>query len=515
MSTKPRTFFLALIPFIYNSLAAQVITTVAGNGASTYAGDGGPAVNASMSEPEGVAVDATGNIFIVDEDNNVIRKVNTSGIISTVAGTGTIGYTGNGGLATLATLNSPASIAIDRKGNLFIADTWNNAIRKVDTAGIITTVAGNGLGGYGGDNGQATQANLNLPEGIAVDVQGNLYICDSGNNRVRKVNTSGVITTIAGTGAAGYGGDNAAATSAVLNYPSGIAYDTASGNIYVADETNNRIRKIDVSGVITTFAGTGTAGYGGDGGLASAATINAAEGVAIDTAGNVYISDSGNSRVRKVAPNGIIHAYAGSGVAGFSGDGGAALAAQLFTPKGIATDITGNIFIAEYFNSRVRKVSVCAAPITLSITGADTICFGDSTVLRVYGGVNYLWSANADSSTFDSVVVKPTVTSTFSVAAVSGQCAAIDSFTVVVRNCQPAVEQYQRSELSVYPNPVSDRLYVHAPPSMRAEMFDARGIKIKEFLCDVPLDVSGLAPGLYCIRLACGTQAGKISIIKL
>lgn len=500
MNNKAGTFFLSLLTFSFISIKAQVINTIAGNGASTYAGDGGPAINASMSEPEGVTIDAAGNIFIVDEDNNVIRKVNTSGIISTFAGTGTIGYSGNGGAATSATLNSPSGAVIDRKGNLFIADTWNNAIRKVDTAGKIWTVAGNGIGGYSGDNGQATLAHLNLPEGIAVDPQGNLYICDSGNNCVRKVDTSGIITTIAGTGAAGYGGDNGIATSAGLNYPSGIVFDTATGNIYVADESNNRIRRIDTNGLITTFAGTGTAGFGGDGGLATAATLSGAEGVAVDTAGNVYISDSGNSRIRKVTPNGVIHPYAGSGVPGFSGDGGPALAAQLFTPKGIATDVTGNIYIAEYFNSRVRKISVCATPLTVSITGTDTICLGDSITLHASGALTYSWSANADSAIADSVIVKPSATTTFSVAAVNGLCAAVDSFQVVVVTCPSGIRQFENA-FSLYPNPAQDKLYVQAPSRMRGEMFDSFGRKIKEFSCDGPVDLSALPPGLYYVRL--------------
>jgi uncharacterized protein YjiK len=501
MNCRARTSCFVLISILFNCLSAQVITTVAGNGVSTYAGDGGPAINASISEPEGVAVDANGNIFIVDEDNNVIRKVNTSGIISTFAGTGAIGYSGDGGDATLAKLNMPAGATMDQAGNLYIADTWNHVIRKVDLLGKISTVAGQGISGYGGDNGQATSAYLSLPEGIAVDNNGNLYISDSGNNRVRKVDALGVITTLAGTGMAGYGGDNGMANAALLNYPSGIVFDTASGNIYVADENNNRIRKIDGSGMITTFAGTGVAGFGGDGGAASAATLSAAEGVAVDTAGNIYISDSGNSRVRKVNTSGIIQTYAGNGSAGFSGDGGPAIAAKLFTQKGLATDVSGNLYIAEYFNSRVRKVSVCASPLSVTITGADTICFGDSTTLNVSGATNYTWSANAGSTTADHVVVKPTSTSTYSIVAVSGQCAAVDSFSVVVKNCATEIQARKDVEIIIYPNPVSDRLYVRAPAGSRAQVFDPFGVKIYEFACEKPVDMSLLPPGMYYVRV--------------
>ena len=239
------------------------IVTFAGGGPC----DGGAADLAALTST-GVAVDSSGNIYIADTYNNRIRKVDTAGVISTIAGNGAAGYSGDGGSATSAMLNGPMSVAIDAFDNIYIADQLNNCIRKVNTVGVISTVAGNGTAGFFGDGGLATSAALNNPTGVAIDSAGNIYIADAnmnnyplnyGNNRIRKVDTSGIISTVAGNGAAGYLGDGGAATSATLGAPQGVAVD-AIGNIYIADVLNNRIRKVDSSGVITTVAGNGTSG---------------------------------------------------------------------------------------------------------------------------------------------------------------------------------------------------------------------------------------------------------------
>ena len=232
--------------------------------------------------------------------------------IETVAGYVPLG---DGGAATAAALMNPGGVAVDAAGTLYIADTDNNRIRKVTTAGVITTVAGNGLAGAGGDGGQAVFASLHSPHGVAVDAAGNLYIADTDNNRIRKVTPAGIITTVAGTGISGHSGDGGPATAARLNYPVGVAVD-AAGNLYIADTGNSRIRKVTPAGVITTLAGTGIGGYSGDGGPATAAQLKYPFGVAVDAAGNLYIADSGNNSIRKVTPAGIITTVAGNGTAG-------------------------------------------------------------------------------------------------------------------------------------------------------------------------------------------------------
>jgi RHS repeat-associated protein len=340
-----------------------IIKTLAGNGYDGFSGDGGPAVNASLNKPFGVAVDSAGNIFIVDTSNRRIRKVDTSGIITTVAGNGTWDYSGDGGPATDAGFD-PRGVAVDSAGNIFIACWFNKRIRKVDTNGIITTVAGNGNRDFSGDGGPATDAGLD-PGGVAVDSAGNIFILDYYNRRIRKVDTSGIITTVAGNGYDGFSGDGGPATDAGFN-PRGLAMDSA-GNIFIADWFNHRVRKVNTSGIITTVAGNGYDGFSGDGGPATNASLSMPYGVAVDNAGNIFIADQSNYRIRRVDTSGIITTVAGNGYGGFSGDGGPATDAG-FDPRGLATDSAGNIFIVD--SSRIRKVgppSVFAA----SMVGGD------------------------------------------------------------------------------------------------------------------------------------------------
>jgi hypothetical protein len=349
------------------NLPNNIITTVAGGG-QNYPGNGGAATNASLSYPSGVAVDASGNLFIADSDNDVIRKVDANGIISTVAGNGNWGYSGDGGAATNASLYYPSGVAVDASGDLFIADTYNSVIRKVDTNGIISTVAGNGNWGYSGDGGAATNASLSLdwPSGVAVDASGNLFIADSDNDRIREVNTNGIISTVAGNGNWGYSGDGGAATNASLRYPSGVAVD-ASGNLFIADYYNSVIRKVSTNGIISTMAGNGSGGYSGDGGAATNASLRYPSGVALDASGNLFIADSYNDRIREVNTNGIIITVAGNGNWGYSGDGGAATNASLslYEPSGVAVDASGDLFIADSGNSRIREVMLFASSLTL------------------------------------------------------------------------------------------------------------------------------------------------------
>jgi sugar lactone lactonase YvrE len=280
-----------------------IITTVAGNGSSGYSGDSGPATNASLSDPLNAAVDAAGNLFIGDYGNARIRKVDANGLITTVAGNGSTAYSGDGGPAIDAGLNKP-TVAVDASGNLFIADRGNNRIRKVDLKGIITTVAGNGSSGYSGDGGAATNASLNNPSDVAVDDSGNLFIADLANNRIRKVDTQGIITTVAGNGSSGYAGDGGPATNASLTGSVAVALD-ASDNLFIGDSGNNRIRKVDAQGIITTVAGNGSSGYSGDGGAATNASLNKPADIAVDASGNLFITDFNNNRIREVALVGL------------------------------------------------------------------------------------------------------------------------------------------------------------------------------------------------------------------
>jgi sugar lactone lactonase YvrE len=350
---------LLCIYFVYTRSATHgIITTAAGNGTQGYTGDGGPAAGAELNYPIGVAFDASGNLYIADAENNRVCRVDKAGIITTAAGNGTQGYTGDGGPAAVAELNYPMGVAFDASGNLYIADTENNRIRKVDRAGVITTVAGTGTQGYSSE-GPAISAELNQPTGVAVDNAGNLYIADNQNFCIRRVDTGGFITTVAGNGTQGYGGDGGPATGAELDYPTGVAVDNA-GNLYIADARNNRVRRVDRSGVITTVAGNGVQGYGGDGGLATSAELNYPAGLAFDASGNLYIADNGNNRIRKVDTRGVIATVAGNGTQGYGGDGGLATSAELNYPAGLAFDASGNLYVADIKNNRIRKVAGAA-----------------------------------------------------------------------------------------------------------------------------------------------------------
>jgi sugar lactone lactonase YvrE len=334
-----------------------IISTVAGNGAAGFSGDGDPATSAQLYGPTGVAVDAAGNLYIADSSNNRIRKVTPGGVITTVAGNGSAGFSGDGGPATSAQLAHPNDIAVDTAGNLFIVDTNNNRIRKVTPGGVITTVAGNGSVGFSGDGGPATAAQLNGPQAVAVDMTaGNLFIADTNNVRIRRVSPGGVITTVAGNGSVGFSGDGGPATVAQFSGPEGIAVDS-NGNFYISDVYNYRIRKVTAAGIISTVAGNGISGFSGDGGPATAAQIYDPQEIAIDAAGTLFIADEANERIRMVTPSGVITTVAGNGIAGFSGDGGQATDAQLHGPEAVAEDTAGNLFIADEGNNRIRKVS--------------------------------------------------------------------------------------------------------------------------------------------------------------
>ena len=357
-----KKFILSLFVFLlaFASMHAQVITTVAGNGSGLYNGDNISALDAGFV-PTSVIVDNSGNMYIGDYENNRVRKIDITGSITTIAGTGVAGFSGDDSLAINAKLNHPSGLARDQNGNIYVCDAFNNRVRKIDTAGIITTVAGNGTGGFNGDNILATAAELWEPFAITLGIDGEIYIVDCGNHRIRKISMSGMITTFAGTGVPGFSGDNGPATAASLKYPRSLIFDN-NHNMYIADAVNHRVRKVDSTGVITTCVGNGTPGYSGDNGIATAATMTAPYALAIDGAGNLYIADGTTvSNIRKVTTSGIITTYAGISTYGYSGDNGPATAAALDEPSGLAFDTFDNMYIADFQNARIRYIKSTTA----------------------------------------------------------------------------------------------------------------------------------------------------------
>ena len=377
------------------------IGTIAGTAERDFIGDGGTVVQARLNVADGVAVDGAGAVYFADRDNHRIRRVDPSGAITTIAGTGQPGFSRDGGPAVQARLDGPAGVALDGAGAVYFADLGNHRIRRVDPSGIITTIAGTGQPGFSGDGGSAVQARLNVPVGVAVDGTGAVYFADSGNHRIRRVDPSGIITTIAGTGEPGFSGDGGPAVRAQLGGPSGVAVDGAGG-VYFVDRNNDRVRRVDPSGVITTIARNRriTVNHGSAG----------MEGVAVDGAGAVYFIDPINDRIRRVDPSGVITTIAGPVVAGrgegtasgagavyladpyyhrirrvyppgasgtiagtgepgFSGDGGPAVQARLNGPNSVAVDRAGGVYLADRDNHRIRRVDPSGIITTIAGTG--------------------------------------------------------------------------------------------------------------------------------------------------
>ena len=464
---------------------AGTIATVAGNGTVGASGDGQPATSAQLNTPNGVAVDASFNIYIADSGNHRIRKITggtatTIGTMSTIAGNGIPGFQGDNGLATVAELNFPTAVALDPSGLIYLTDFNNSRVRRIAPNGVITTVAGGGSGGlttptgitvdptsnlyiddsgasrmlkfsisgasaifagtgvryYLGDGGAGTSAQLVQPQqlavtaqgvyiadrgegrirqilpggnitstagatglgpaGVAVDSANNLYLADAVGNQVLRISPAGVPSLVAGTGVAGFFGDNGSATSAQLNQPSAVAVDTA-GNVYIADTNNNRIRKVTAAnGIITTLAGNGAPAYGGDNGISTAALVNLPTGIAVDQSTNIYIADTGNNRIRKInGSTGIITTVAGNGNRAYSGDGGPATSASINTPHGVALDSLGNLYVPDY-SARVRKVSISG--VITTIAGNGTSGYSGDNGPALSGELSLPWGVTVDGS---------------------------------------------------------------------------------------------------------------------
>lgn len=353
------TVLIFVCAWIFSQAQTNIITTIAGNGTAGFCCDHGPATNAKLHFPNQLCIDRLGNIYISDAFNNRIRKLDVStGTITTVAGDGTNGFFGDGGPASSSKLWIPDGIAMDTSENIYIADGINNRIRRIDKlTGVITTIAGNGIAGSSGDGGLAINAELNGPGCLSVDKMGNVYVADYFGNKIRKINTTtGIISAVAGNGTAGYSGDGGIATNAQLSKP-GQAFVDTEGNIFFTDAEHSVVRKISsATGIITTIAGNGIAGYSGDGGPAANANLNQPFGLFIDAHNNIFIVEWGNGTIRKVeSSTGIISTVVGCGIQGFSGDGGPATSAKLI-PEGIIIDSKGTMFIADMDNNRIRMV---------------------------------------------------------------------------------------------------------------------------------------------------------------
>jgi sugar lactone lactonase YvrE len=384
------------------ALTAILVIGLAAGGFSALAQSGPPnnvqATAAALAAPAQIAYDAAGNLYIADLNNNVIRKVDLAGIVTTVAGTGEQGFAGDGGAATSAQLDSPAGVAVNAVGDIYIADTHNQRIRKV-SGGTITTIAGTGVAGFSGDSGAAASAQLSNPTALALDSNGNLFIADTDNHRIRKISGT-TITTVAGNGEQGFSGDGAAVTAAGIDSPNGVAVD-AAGKIYIGDTRNQRVRVVDTAGVISTLAGNGSKAYGGDGGTAAGASLARPRGLSVDAQGNIYIADSDNNRIRVVGTTGKISTVAGNGSQGFAGDGGLAVNAILDTPRAPAAQAPGVFAFSDTNNQLVRGVGTDGVihtvggqnlgtgggqsfAETLILSGASTVAFGSGSLTATF-----------------------------------------------------------------------------------------------------------------------------------
>jgi sugar lactone lactonase YvrE len=365
---------------VVNVFAADQIRTIAGTGLPGYSGDNGAASAAALNRPTGMDIDLSGNLYVSDRYNHVIRKITPEGVISTFAGNGTAGFNiAPDAVASDLQFHYPMGVALDGNGRVYVADSDNQRIQIIDALGQRLTVFGDGNRGYDGDGGHASTARFQYPQALVIDADNSLYIADSLNHVVRKVSRNGIIQTVVGVGYAGYGGDNGHALNARLNLPNGLALDKA-GNLYIADQFNHRVRRVSPDGVIETYAGNGQKGYSGDGGLAREASLDNPYALRLDSNGNLFISESGNHVVRKVDSQGIISTVAGTGLAGFSGDDGAATDARLNSPAGVAVGRNNGIYIADMNNHRLRLIDAYATPSTGHVLSVSRLGNGAGSI---------------------------------------------------------------------------------------------------------------------------------------
>ena len=477
---------LLLLPVLAK---AQIITTFAGGGTSGV-GDGGPATAATISNPNGGTFDQFGNYYCASNSGSRVRKISNTGIITTIAGTGSSGFSGDNGSATTAQLNGPTAVKLDTNGNIYISDAQNMRIRKIDAiTGIITTIAGSTLTpGFGGDNGPATAAMLFAPTDLCFDKLGNIYFTDEQNYRVRKIAPSGIITTFAGTGLPGNTGDNGPATTARISLEGGMTIDD-TGNLYIAG--GNIVRKIDSSGIITTVAGVyGTYIYTGDNVPATAAPMDPIK-LAIDKNGQLTIADDRNYRIYEIDVSGIIHSVAGTGVSGFSGDNGPATAATFSYPAGVTFDACGNLYISEANNNRIRKITyppILTIP-SITLSGVPAAYVGalvtvTATVTNAGSSYNIEWynhgvqfsTTTVPSVTYTKAGGIDTITARVVSTATYGcyDSTTSEGHTVMVAEEVP-FGGLTIAAMEIYPNPVSDVLHIDGVANSSLSLGEGRG----------------------------------------
>ncbi len=526
--------------------AVGFINTFAGTGVSGYSGDGGPAYLAKLSGPRGVATDTIGNIYITCLPNGVVRKIDVNGIITTVAGNGTVGMSGSGGPATAAQLNMTGGggLFVDKAGNIYITCTGSSRICKVDAStGIINTIAGTGTAGYSGDGGPATAAQLNGPLGLCLDGSGNVYIADGTNFRIRKIDGStGIISTIVGLGSNAYSGDGGPGSAARISYSRDVTLDN-SGNLYIVDGSNNVIRKYVLStGIITTIAGTGIAGGTGDGGTATAARLNSPAKITFDGVNGIYVSDM-NHKIRKIdLTTGIISTMAGTGVTGFSGDGGPAVSAKLWGPAGLAFDKNGYLHIVDANNLRIRSTPPSGV-LNITLAGSTTVPSGTPVTFTAYSSVrndeiSYQWRINgsnvagATSSTYtNSTPVNGDVYTCLLIYAPhcnTGYTDTSNSISLIVYG-PPSVEPSLIQDpaishnVKVFPNPVHGILNIagtdFAEGNATATITDQLGrvVMTRSFTIsggnvNEQIDMQSLPDGLYIVTIT--DNDGKSALVK-
>ena len=546
---KKKQICSIFISFLFSSftLQAQIITTIAGTGAAAFGGDGGPASAAILNAPACIALDNIGNLYIADEYNHRVRKIDITGTISTIAGTGISGYTGDGIAATASGLNDPYGIAFDVAGNIYISDNNQSRIRKVDAAGIITTIAGTGTGGYTGDGIPATAAELFGPDGLKVDGSGNIFFADLRNNSVRRIDgTSGIITTFAGTETLGFAGDGLAATTAEFDSPCDVAID-AAGNVFIADLQNRRMRKVDTTGIINTIAGTGGTGSAGDGSAATTATFMYPSNITIDSMGCIYIADQNANKVRKINRVGIINTIAGTGTAGHTGDGSPATAAEINGPCGIVVDKYGSVYIADAANY-IRKISTgnSLPAFTRGRNQALTVCTNDTasidsllpitdadagqietwtlTVAPRHGTANAGFTATSTGSTVTTTGLwyAPTAgytgNDTFSVRVDDGYSVYTTTIYASIPNCSlSATNNLQPTEaVKVFPNPNEGSFTIQPSATgiaTKIVITNAVGSVVKEMSITKATDIKLNVPaGVYTVS---ATANGNKQVVKV
>lgn len=510
---------------------AQIISSIAGNGTFGYSGDGGSATLAMINRPSGVAVAPNGDIYFSDGSNNRVRKVTiATGIITTVAGNGTATYAGDGGAATSASIARPSAIALDASGNIYIADDDNNRIRKVTVStGLISTVAGNGTATFAGDGGQAIAASISGPSGVIVDASNNIYICDRGNGRIRKVSSfNGTISTIAGTGSTSPSGDGGQASLASFGELGNLTRD-AVGNFIIVERY--RIRKITIAtGIITTVAGggTGAPANDGDGGLATLA-IMAPNGVAVDALGNLYICDGGNNRIRKVSvADGKINPFAGGGSTVGLNDGSVATAVQI-EPGDIAIDNSSSIYFGDHLYKRIRKITNPVVPVVLGyfkVNGTKDGAVASWHTLSELNTAYFILEASQDGTSFKPVAslqssnnsstskqYSYTDKAVYALPKVYYRLKIVDRDGSFAYSKTATLDKSMKSNISVYPNPSTSLIHISGD-FKSAVLIDGNGKVVRSINFNgssSSIDVSGLATGNYTLRVIDNTTGSVTS----